>query len=106
MNHLVILLLSIVFISSPELQAEIHSSPFTDRSSQLHSVLMEQNLALFFAESTRFTDNPTSCHNPTPSSAKCITLFRQESSNQLLQPLTLLLMALGLIGLGLATRFK
>jgi hypothetical protein len=106
MNHLVILLLSIVFISSPELQAEIHSSTFTNRSSQLHTVLMEQNLALVFAELIHLTDNVTSCHNPTPSSTKCITLFRQKSSNQLLQPLALLLMALGLIGLGLATRFK
>ncbi|MCG7921590.1 MAG: hypothetical protein N0C81_13895 [Candidatus Thiodiazotropha lotti] len=107
MNRFVKLLPLIVFISSTEIHAEHSDSLPVDGSSQLSRVLVEQSLSLTVSEAAFLTSkgaNP--CESPYRMESDCITLFRDESNNQLLKPLSLLLMALGLIGLALVTRIK
>jgi hypothetical protein len=71
---------------------------FTNRISQLSlnalSSLAELPNSSDSSEAVRHTNR----NNTSP--------FRKESNSQLIQPLSLVLMALGLIGLGLATRIK
>ncbi|MBV2091767.1 MAG: hypothetical protein KUF72_12865 [Candidatus Thiodiazotropha sp. (ex Ctena orbiculata)] len=78
-----------------------------DGLSQLSSAGAEQNLSVSLFEATFLMSEGTNpCASPYQMNSSCMTLFRDESSNQLLQPLSLLLMALGLIGLALVTRIK
>ncbi|MBW9258402.1 MAG: hypothetical protein K1562_12365 [Candidatus Thiodiazotropha sp. (ex. Lucinisca nassula)] len=78
-----------------------------DGLSQLSSVRTEQSLSLTLFEATfLMSEGKNPCASPYKMNSSCMTLFRDESSNQLLQPLSLLLMALGLIGLALVTRIK
>ncbi len=93
MYRLAKLLPLIVFISSAEILAEHHDLSPTNASLQIHR-------ALTVAETT----NP--CKSPRRAEFPCMDLFREESSNQLPHPLTLLLTALGLLGLALVTRVK
>ncbi|MBV2120243.1 MAG: hypothetical protein KUF74_02200 [Candidatus Thiodiazotropha sp. (ex Ctena orbiculata)] len=107
MKRFLILLPLIVFISSADILAEYSALLPMDVSSQLSSLGAEQSHSLTLFEATflmREGTNP--CANPYQTKSSCMTLFRDESNNQLLQPLSLLLMALGLIGLALVTRIK
>ena len=107
MNRFVTLLLLIVFISSTEILAEHHGLLPTDTSSQLSRVVVEQRISQTVSEAAFLTNGGTPrCTSSHRMERGCTALFRDESNNQLLQPLSLLLMALGLIGLALVTRIK
>ncbi|MET0081207.1 MAG: hypothetical protein ABW119_22360 [Candidatus Thiodiazotropha lotti] len=103
MHRFVKLLPLIVFIGSTEIYAEPPGLLPVDGSSRRS----EQSLSLTVSEAAFLTSEVTNpCATPYRMESGCMTLFRDESNNQLLQPLSLLLMALGLIGLALVTRIK
>ncbi|MCG7871250.1 MAG: hypothetical protein N0C88_04090 [Candidatus Thiodiazotropha lotti] len=107
MNRFIKLLLLIVFISSTAIHAEYSGLLPVDGSSQLSRVLLEESLSLTASDTVLLTSEVTNpCSSPYQMENGCMTFFRYESNNQLLQPLSLLLMALGLIGLALVTRIK
>ncbi|MCW4240556.1 MAG: hypothetical protein N0E46_06620 [Candidatus Thiodiazotropha taylori] len=107
MKRFLILLPLIVFISSTDILAEHPALLPMDITSQRSSPGAEQSLSLTLFETTFLTSEGTNpCANPYQMKSSCMTLFRDESNNHLLQPLSLLLMALGLIGLALVTRIK
>ncbi len=68
--------------------------------------LLYEGTIQYFSILSKTALKSSECKTPLQADKKCITLFRDENNGALVQPLLLLLMALGLIGLGIATRIK
>jgi hypothetical protein len=106
MKRILTLLPFLVIISSSNIMAEGQGLLLIDSSPQLHRVLSEQTTSFTTSETTSPIQDSNPCQLAQRNENSCNRLFRQESSSKLLQPLVLLLMALGLIGLGIASRIK
>jgi hypothetical protein len=98
------LLLALAANAAALAQCNLFFSPLT--APQLNPNLSSQELygdSTDLSELTLENDNCKTAHH---ANKGCFSPFRHESSTNLIQPLSLLLMALGLIGLGLAARIK
>lgn len=106
MNYIHNIALLLVLIANGNVLAQASIAHDTLPIPQAKIYLEYKDRIQSFSLIAKTTLGSSECSTANRTGKSCITLLRKQSSSHLIEPFILLLLALGLIGLGIATLIK